>query len=268
MKLAFTTFACPRWPFDRILSAAAEYGYHGIEFRCDAGQRHGIEAIADRDERRRFTAALSSANLEPCCLATGLRLVRRESVAEVRARIDLAVDIGFPALRVFCGRPLEEMQLTGIITQCADHLSQAADLASQAGVQLWLETHDVISRAADCAAIVRAVNHPLVGINYDNLHPVRGGEPLAATFASLGTLVRHCHFHDGLVRSGRAQICPFGEGELPIEAMFAGLLDIGYDGYVSGEWFGDMYGLDPDTALAAYHRDMSDLAGRLGCRLG
>jgi sugar phosphate isomerase/epimerase len=189
-------------------------------------------------------------------------------VAAAGPRIELAVDLGVPALRVLCGSPREELSRPALIGRCAEHLREAADLAAQAGVQLWLETHDRASRAADCAAIVRAADHPALGISYDNMHPYRAGEPLEATLAALGSLVGHCHFHDGLADPAHVVIRPLGLGEMPVDDMFHGLLDLGYDGYLSGEWFDDMYGAEPDQALAAYHRDMVGLLRRHGAKLG
>jgi hypothetical protein len=33
MRIAFTTLACPDWPIDKIISAAVENRYDGVDFR-------------------------------------------------------------------------------------------------------------------------------------------------------------------------------------------------------------------------------------------
>ena len=63
-------------------------------------------------------------------------------------------------------------------------------------------------------------------------------------------------------------IRPLGRGELPMDDMFLGLLRTGFDGYLSGEWFNEMYGETPEVSLAAYKRDMVAIAERHGAALG
>ena len=38
MKISYTTLACPDWPLERIIAAANEYGYDGIDFRGYLGE--------------------------------------------------------------------------------------------------------------------------------------------------------------------------------------------------------------------------------------
>ncbi len=268
MNLSFTTFACPNWRFNQIIDVAAQYGYHGIEFRCEAGHRHGVEITTAKSQRNRMREQLEKAGITPCCLGLSLKLIEDDFLEQLPIRLELAVDLGCPGLRVFCGRADESVGRQTHIERGARALRAAADLASDAGVEIWLETHDWASRATDAAAIVRMADHESAGINYDNMHPYRMGEPLDATIAELGTLVRHTHFHDGLADQEKVVVRPIGEGDLPIDQMFLALIQMGFDGYLSGEWFYDQYGEDPDTALAAYHKDLIDLAQRHGVYIG
>ncbi len=267
MKLAFMTFACPDWRFDEVVAAAIRHGYHGVEFRCDAGHLHGVEVAASRKERAAMRDKLHNEHVELCCLATSLRFVFHEAVEELAERAELAADLGCSALRVFCGQPAESIGHEELVARCAHNLRAASDIASHSGVELWLETHDAASRAAVAVAIIHAVNQPNVAINYDNMHPHRAGESLETTVAQLGSLVRHCHFHDSLNRPDQVVIRPLDRGELPMDEMFQALVRMGFDGYLSGEWFDRQYGDDPDEALEAYHRDMVRLAERNGVHL-
>ena len=264
MKVSFTTFACPDWSMESILSAAVRHGYHGVEFRCDAGHNHGIEVTTPPSVRRGLRSRLDGAGIEPCCLATGLQFVNDWSLNESRSRMELAADLGCPAIRVFCGKPTDEMSMPDMIEKVGQQLRNAAEIASYTGVQIWIETHDTFSRARDAAAAIRMAEHPDVGIVYDNLHPYRRGEPLTETFAAITGLIRHVHFHDGLNKEDQVVIKPFGQGDLPLVEMIRKLGQQGYDGYVCGEWFHEMYGRDPDDALEAYYLDMTTLAQREG----
>jgi sugar phosphate isomerase/epimerase len=268
MKLSFMTFASPTWTFQEVVDAAVRHGYHGIEFRCDATHAHGVEVSSDAQQRREIRDALEDAGVAPCCLATSLRFALESALEEAPARIDLAAEIGCPALRVFCGPPPEGLYAHDLHHRVAKHLREVAPRAQQAGVELWLETHDTFCRAADAAEAVRLADHPSIGINYDNMHPFRKGESVAATFAELSGLIRHTHFHDAINHPEQVVIKPLGEGQLPMDEMFEGLVTSGFAGYLSGEWFGTMYGEDPDASLERFKRDMETLAARHGVKLG
>lgn len=268
MKVSFMTFACPTWPLEAVLNAAETHGYHGIEFRTDADHAHGVEVKASAEERGRIRRELERRGIAACCLATSLQFISDQAVRDAPARVELAAQLGCPALRVFCGPRPEGMSHADMIARTADHLRQAAEKTAPANIQYWLETHDSLCKAADVAAVVRRVNHPRVGINYDNMHPFRQGEDLATTVAALGGMVRHTHFHDAVRDPEVMKITPLGEGDLPMDEMFAALVKMGFTGYLSGEWFGEMYGPDPDTSLARFRQDMTTLAQRHGVRLG
>lgn len=268
MKLSFMTFACPEWTFAQAVKAAARLGYHGIEPRVDATHRHGAEVHATTEQRREMRNMLEGEGVEIPCLATSLQVATDRLMKEAPARIDLASDLGAKALRVFCGPMPGGLSMPETIERAGNNLRMLADLASQSQIAVWLETHDTFSRAHDAAAAARFADHPLVGINYDNMHPYRMGEDLADTFAALGDLIRHSHFHDAVNSRDTVVIKPVGEGQLPIDDMFMALINAGYDGYLSGEWFHFMYGPDPDTSLERYHRDMAQLCERHNVRLG
>ncbi len=258
-KTCFTTFACPAWHLDRIIDAAVLHGYQGVEVRVDAGHSHGIEVAAPGRDRMEFHHLFSAAGVEPCCMATGIQFVSDHAVEYAKARIELAADIGCRAIRVF-GAPRDcDLPMQDAIEKTAWHLHQAAELAQHAGVELWLETDGLFSKAADTATAVRIADHPAVGINYDNMNPYRTGEPLEKTFEALRGLVRHAHFHDAIKCPDNVVVKPIGQGDLPIQKMFQGLLDLGFDGYFCGEWFNNQYGENPHESIEAYHNDIVTL---------
>ena len=95
------------------------------------------------------------------------------------------------------------------------HVARLA--ADVMGVQLWVETHDSLSRGADMANLIRMVDRPNVGVCYNNLHPIRRGESLETTMAHLAGMIRHVHLHDGLNRPDKVIITPMGIGDMPID---------------------------------------------------
>lgn len=251
MKTSFMTFACPQWSWDDVIAGAVRHGYDGIEWRIDAGHKHGVELALSPAERVRVKARQSEAGIAAACLATSLHFVQPQSVTEAPAQIDLAADLGAPGLRVFCGALPPDVTLDDAIARVADHLSQVANYAQQRGVGLWLETHDSMNRGAPVGAVLARVTHPSVGANWDNMHPYFNGETFDETKRVLHQRIAHAHFHDAL-SGDPGTIVPFGQGHLPCADMLQFLRDEAFDGYLSGEWFNDKMGATPDDALATY----------------
>jgi len=259
LKLSFMTFACPEYQFDEVLALAKRHAYQGIEFRTDAGHKHGVETSASSAERAAFRHKLADAGLEACCLATSLQFVRPDTVSQAPALIDLAADLGCPGMRVFCGPLPAGMTIEDAVPVVAANLRQVADGALASGVRLWLETHDSVSRAVYAGRIVRLVGHPAVAINWDNMHPYRNGEALEETWRAISPFIQHTHFHDSINDPGEPVITPFGKGGLPIQAMFDLLQSINYKGYYSGEWFDEQMGADADASLEAHKEGLEQL---------
>lgn len=258
MKVSFMTFACPTWTWSEVLACAAKLGYDGIEPRMDSKHAHGIEIALDAAGRKDAKAQAADAGVELCCLATSLQFnkVSAEDRAilldDAKARIELAAELGIPGLRVFAGRPPEGVALDDALVACGENLAQAGDFAQSHGVELWLETHDSVSLAVNCAKAVNGANHPAVGFNYDVMHPIRNGESLDVSFAALGDNIRHSHWHDAILDAKTVGITRFGEGELPLIEMLQRLDKVGFTGYLSGEWFNDQLGATPRESLEHY----------------
>lgn len=269
VKTSFMTFACPEWDLAQVLDVAAELGYDGVEPRMDAQHAHGIEVALDSKGRKMARTRAEAAGVEFCCLATSLRFIavtdeaKAKLQAETVERVKLAADLGMPGLRVFGGPVPEDVSLEAALTAAADNLKAAGDVAAAAGVELWVETHDTLSRATVAARVVDAANHPAVFYNYDVMHPYRNGEDLDTTFASLGDRIHHTHWHDAGATPGKPIITLFGEGDLPLIELLTRLRDLGFVGYLSGEWFGEQLGKTPRESLEHYVTATKELLGRL-----
>ncbi|HMO86351.1 MAG TPA: TIM barrel protein [Lacipirellulaceae bacterium] len=269
MKICFLTFACPDWPVEEVVAAALRHRYHGVEFRCDAGQAHGVEVGSSTAFRRNVRRRLTDEGLEAPCLSTSIQLMGLDDPQEALARIQLASDIGARAVRVFCGPVPDPMSEAEVIDLAASRLRLLAQMSAPRNVEVWLETHDTLHRASQACAAVQLADHPAVGVNYDNMHPFRMHEPLDETFAALQGLVRHTHIHDALDDDDlhKAVILPLDLGGMPMDATICNLARIGYDGYLGGEWFNSEYGQTPNDSLASFREQMDNLVSRNGLTL-
>ncbi len=241
MKYAFMTFSCPQATLAEALALAKRFGYDGIEPRISASHGHGIEfdmPAADRAAAARQTA---DAGVALCCVATSCRYADPALTAamldDTRRAVDLAADVGAPAIRVFGGKLGEGLSRDDAIDLLADSLASVADHAAERGVTLCVETHDDWCNPAHLAAALAKVDHPAVMANWDIMHPVRfAGVPMAEAFETIKPWIRHVHFHDGAPEGEGYPLKPVGTGQIDHAAAVRLLETLDGEFYLSGEW--------------------------------
>jgi sugar phosphate isomerase/epimerase len=174
-----------------------------------------------------------------CSACFGNRDDARAQIEEARAGIDLAADVGAPRLRVFGDVPLgADVQAT--INVAAESLMQVADYARERGVIVCVETHSGFSDPARMAALMKLVNHPAIGVNWDVLHPLRlAGASVDGAFEVLRPWIHHLHIHDGLNSPDKCVIKAIGTGDVDHRRVLELCRRMAYAGYLSLEWEGD-----------------------------
>jgi sugar phosphate isomerase/epimerase len=241
VKYSFMTFSCPELDWDSVLAAAARFGYDGVEPRAQARHAHGVEAAASAEDRAAMRAKAADAGVAVSCLATSCRYALTDDdeleqmMADSRALIGLAGDIGAPCMRVFGGTLPEGMDRAAATRRVAGCLAALAADAQTAGVTLCIETHDSWCDARHLARVVERAAHPSIAVNWDIMHPYRAGLSVDEAFAAIGPYVRHCHFHDGRLSEGGG-LCPIGEGDVDHRRAVQLLEQQGFEGHMSGEW--------------------------------
>jgi sugar phosphate isomerase/epimerase len=240
MKYAFMSFSTPTLGLIEMVQVAERYGYDGIEPRLDAGHAHGVEVSTTPEERAAIRRSFADTEVRLACLATSLRYAdpsqTKDMLRQTRGRIDLAVDIGAPALRVFGGRIPEGVSRERAIGLLVESLGSVAEYAAGHGITLCLETHDDWCNPLHVAAVVAQVNQPAVAVNWDVMHPVRTGyATMDEAFDTLRPWIRHLHVHDGVGSEG-SELVPIGQGNYDHRRVIELLLRTDFDGYVSGEW--------------------------------
>jgi sugar phosphate isomerase/epimerase len=132
---------------------------------------------------QRVLAASRSRGLRVPTLDSSCQLVqadtagRSATLQQGQFTVDLAVDLGAQAVRVFGGPlPVGHAALDELAA-AADVLGGIARYAATCGIRILLETHDSAwSRSANAVALIEAAGEPNAGILYDVLHPYRMGE--------------------------------------------------------------------------------------------
>jgi sugar phosphate isomerase/epimerase len=235
------SFSCPELGLDDMLDLAKRTGYEGVEPRISAEHKHCIEFDAPATVRQAARDKAAAAGVALCCIATSCvyadPAVTEEKVADTHQAIDLAGDVGAPRIRVFGGHFPEEVSREAATEQVATALRSVADHAAERGVMVCMETHDAWCAPEHVAEVMRRVNHPAVGVNWDIMHPIRvGGSTMDAAFATLQPWIHHVHFHDGTLPPADSELRPIGEGGIDHRRAVELLQGDGYADSLSGEW--------------------------------
>jgi len=239
MKYSFMTFSTAELSLAENLEVAKRYGYDGIEPRLDCGHGHGVEVDTSAEQRAGIRKQFEDAGVALACLATSLKYADQAATAEMleqtHARIDLAGDVGAPAIRVFGGQIPEGVTREQAIDLLVDSLGKVADHAGERGVTLCFETHDDWCTPSHVAAVLARVGHPAIAANWDIMHPVRRcNATIDEAFETLKPWIRHLHLHDGAKDGG---LLPIGEGIIDHRRTIELLMTMeGFAGYLSGEW--------------------------------
>ena len=241
MRYAFMSFSCPELSLGELLALAVRLGYDGIEPRMSSGHAHGLEFDAAPGYREEARDRAAQSEVALACIATSCRFAdpetTAENIADAHRAVDLAGDVGCARIRVFGGRLPEGGAREEAVHRVAGALLDVAPHAAERGVTVCMETHDAWCDPADVAAVMEAVNHPAVAVNWDIMHPVRtAGVSMAYAFKTLRPWIRHVHFHDGVSRGDKLDLCPIGEGDIDHRQAVELLVKEGYPGYLSGEW--------------------------------
>jgi sugar phosphate isomerase/epimerase len=247
MLFAVSTLGCPGLPLDQAGALLRRHGVGAVQLRCasDEPVHTGLDAAARRAVRRQ----LGDDGLILLGLATYVNLVG--GAADFAAHLDLAHDLGAPALRLMPGggdHPSTHLQ------RAAETLARIATRAQGSGVRLLVETHDAFLRGDDLRRLLDiAQAGPSVGAIWDALHPWRAGEPPTVTAAALGPWLAEVQVKDVATPTRLLPLVP-GTGAVPLREVLAEAAATGFTGPVvlehEARWYPDAAPIDDAIAGA------------------
>jgi sugar phosphate isomerase/epimerase len=206
--LGFSTLGCPGLPLDEVAALARRYGVPLVELRCadDEPVHVGLSKAA------RAKARKDLAGLEINSLASYYRLCDDE-VSKLAAHVELAHDLGAPAIRVFPGRSPETS-----VELAAERLAAAVEVAD--GITLLVETHDLLLRGKEIASALELSGASGVGAVWDAMHTWRAGESPAEAASALLPWLGELQLKDAASGTDRRPLVP-GTGSVPIQQTLA-----------------------------------------------
>jgi len=263
-RLAFSTLACPGWSLDRVVEAARQYGYQGLELRLIDGETIGPElAVA---ERARVRSLLRGAGLPVVAVDTSIRLAGADpdqAASEIRAFLDLAAEWDSPLVRVFGGELSPGQSPDAAFAAMARPLAAVGPEAERRGIGIGIETHDAFSSARAVASLLSRVDCRAVGALWDVLHTCRMGESPEEVTQLLGDRLLHVHVKDGRGETGASQweLVLLGEGDVPMAGVLRALRANGYRGWLTVEWEKKWHPeiAEPEVALPQHAEAMTRL---------
>ena len=152
-----------------LVDMAVEHGIDGIDSTVYWFPKDRMNAFLAEFRRKAYLAAVE---LPSIAIRTDLcrpdAAGQDREVAWLRNWTDVSHRLGSSHIRVFGGKVPDGSTEDEASSWVAEILKRAADYAATRGVVLGLENHGgITSRAERIIQIVRAVDHPNVGINLD-----------------------------------------------------------------------------------------------------
>ncbi len=224
--------------YDDVYAMLKDAGFDGVEipiFDREVDKYAELGARLDSLGLERLAVSARGADDDPIASDPAA------AIAATKANLDSAAALGAPLicgplgapLGVFSGAPPTAEEKARSVA----YLREVGPYAEERGVTIALEYLNrfemyLTNTAADLAAIVREVGHPRIRMMYDTFHAhIEEKDPRDALRDCADVLV-HVHV------SENDRSTP-GAGQVAWDETFAGLAEIGYDGWIVIEAFGD-----------------------------
>jgi sugar phosphate isomerase/epimerase len=273
MKLAFSTNAYLRYPFEDAARRISEIGYHGIEVMADvphAWPAHLLErdkaAIRQAVDRRGLKISNINAFMmnavgdsrqpywHPSWIESD-RHYRQVRVDHTVRSLKLARELGAPSITTEPGGPLERGQpWSSALELFVQELKPAIEVAERLDVWLLVEPEPglLIENSEQFLELMSHIDSPRFGLNFDIGHFYCVKEDPAQAIRRLSTLIRHVHVEDIASSREHHHLVP-GDGAIDFAPVFQAMRYISYQGWLTVELYPFVDNPD-EAARLAYDR--------------
>jgi sugar phosphate isomerase/epimerase len=260
VKFTLNTLGAPAWTLEETARNARAYGYAGVDLRLIDGEVISLDSV--RTNRERIKELFPVDELPVATLATSVRLatreprIRRATLDEGHAWIDVAAELRVPVIRFFAARNPPEMDLESSIQVVGDMLALLSERARQVEVKIGVETHDEFASARTVARALTFAPSDITGAIWDMWHTARAGESPRECVEQLQGRVINVHLKDARRTADGWQLVLLGEGDIQVLDGLRDLQKFGYDGSISVEWEKKWHPeiAEPEIAFPQYMR--------------
>jgi len=266
MRLAFSTNAYLKHPFDEAASRIASLGYEGLELLADVPHAWpaGLLDAQKRDilkamERTRL--AFSNINAFMMNAVNDRRQpywhpsfiepephYRQVRIDHTKRALDLCAELRAPHITTEPGGPLAPGQpRREAIDLFIEVLKPLAQHAHDLGTLLLIEPEPglLLETTDQYLEVAERLNAPSIGLNFDVGHAFCVREDLPRAIAKLARHIRHYHVEDIAADRVHHHLVP-GTGAIDFTAVVAAIRATGYDGWLTVELYPFLD--DPDAA--------------------
>ncbi|MEZ6137685.1 MAG: sugar phosphate isomerase/epimerase family protein [Pirellulaceae bacterium] len=150
-------------------------------------------------------------------------------LAHTQQWVDHYALLGAPAIRIFAGKENKGEELEVTLARCAKHCQTACAYAADKGVMLALENHGgVTAKAEGLLAIVKQVDSPAFGVNFDSGN-FRDSDDPYAELEQIAPYAVNAQIKVEMQQGGK-------KVETDLERVVKILRDVGYAGWVALEY--------------------------------
>jgi sugar phosphate isomerase/epimerase len=266
VRLAFSTNAYLRYPFAEAVRRLAALGYEGVEVMADVPHAWPAFLLPEQkqaihDALARHGLGISNVNAFMMNAVSDHRQrywhpswiepdphYRRVRIDHTLRALTLARELGAPCITTEPGGPVEPGgSWRKGLELFVEGLKPVAEHAQKEGVLLLVEPEPglLIEKAEQFEELMRHIDSPVVGLNFDVGHAFCVGDDPAATIPRLARWTRHYHLEDIAATRVHEHLIP-GTGAIDFRATLRAIRDTGYNGWVTVELY--PYVDDPDDA--------------------
>jgi sugar phosphate isomerase/epimerase len=280
-RLAFSTNAYLHFSFAEAVRRLAALGYAGVEIMGDVP--HAWPAFLLEEQKQALRDALKANHLEISNINAFMmraindarqrywhpswiepdRHYRQIRIDHTKRALTLARELGAPCITTEPGGPVEAGgSWRKALEVFVEGLKPVAEHAEKEGVLLLVEPEPglLIETAEQFAELMRHIDSPAVGMNFDVGHAYCVGDDPATTIPRVAKWIRHFHLEDIAATRVHQHLIP-GTGAIDFPATLRAIRDIGYRGWVTIELY--PYVENPDDAARRARDFVSDALAAL-----
>jgi sugar phosphate isomerase/epimerase len=266
MRLAFSTNAYLRFPFEEAAARIAAIGYEGLELMADVP--HAWPAYLPAATKNAIRNAMevnklvfSNVNAFMMNAVDDYRQkywypsfiepdphYRRVRIDHTKRSLALCAELGAPHITTEPGGPLAEGQSwQSGADEFVEVLKPLAEYADKVGVLLLIEPEPglLIETSDQYLEIADRVNAPSIGLNFDIGHAYCMSEDIPKAIREKARHIKHFHVEDIAATRVHHHLIP-GLGAIDFPEVFRAIHEIDYTGWVTVELYPNID--DPDQA--------------------
>ncbi len=274
IKLSCHTIAFHSQPFEYAVKKIAQIGYEGIELNAETNwAKPHITPETPKVQRKAMAELVRRHGLLVSSMCAHTSLIepspekRKQGVQYTKACIEIALEFETNIVHVISGNLTRGVQKEMALEWLVSELSELIDFSKERGVRLAFEAavNQLVANGIDLDNLIHEVGSKKLYVNFDPSHLVLYGEAASDSAMRFADRIVHVHAKDAKGRPNNFEFPPLGAGVVDFRSLIRVLTKIRYDGFISVEYEGELfgYGNDPEPAIInsrAFLKDLIDAA--------